>query len=39
MLVQRTEQHIIDRQNKLNKSIDDMSLAITQILIDNNIIM
>ena len=29
----------VDRQNKLNKSIDDMSLAITQILIDNDIII
>lgn len=29
----------VDRQNKLNKSIDDMSLALTQILIDNDTII
>lgn len=29
----------VDRQNKLNRAIDDMSLAITQILIDNDTII
>lgn len=29
----------VDRQNKLNRAIDDMSIVLTQILIDNDTII